>query len=963
MVRPFDTTGLPPGATFGASTGATVGTADTAGTGDPSAHVDPGPLKVGQSFGSRYHIIKLLGIGGMGAVYQSWDAELSVAVALKVIRGRHASPDQEKRFKTELVLARSVTHKNVVRIHDLGEIDGTKYITMSYVQGADLATLLRTYGAFPVDRALRLARQVAAGLEAAHEAGVVHRDLKPANVMIGADDLALIMDFGISASTEDAAAGGIIGTLEYMAPEQGVGQTVDGRADIYAFGLILYELLSGPRVSTATTAQERVAAMRERTMKGIAPIRAIEPAVPEPLAALVDKCLAVRAADRFQTTGELRKALAAIDDAGELIPIPRRVSSLMLSSAAAIVLLLAGTTYVVGRRMAPPPAKHEIVSVLVTDFDNKTGDPSLDSVGAQAMSNALDATQYIALYPARDAREIATDLSKDGSNRLTNEMAHLIARREGVRMLVEGSIEKNGIGYRLSTKAVDAASDKTVASATATATDRDDVLHAVQTLAGRVRAAVGESKSDMDRLSAAETFTAGSLEAMQAYARAQDLVNTGKVQDALAAYQQAIDRDPQMGRAYSGMAIVYRNLGQMDKADATYRQALKYVDRMSDREKGRTLGSYYVSMTHNYRKAIETYEALLAKYPNDQASLANLALSYSAEHNFAKAVEISRHIVQLYPRNIIARANYAAYALYAGDFDVAITETNVALKQNPSYQFAFLPRALAQLSKGDRQAGLDTYGRFAALSPFGASVSKLGVADYAMYEGAYRDAIAILTPAVAIDEKAKDTSAAAAKYVALGDAQLAVGRRDLAATAARRAATLDSSPSVLFPAALTLIAADHESDARDIADKLGMKLENEPRSYARLIDAEIYRRHRRIPDAIDNIVDAQKRFDSWWSRFLLGRMYEELTDDPHHPEALAELDLAIKRRGEAADAFASDTPMMRYIPPAYYWLGRAQEGMQATAAARKTFEQFLAIQRRAADTDALATDARSRLGH
>ena len=196
-------------------------------TGDgPMGHAT-GPLRPGQSFGPRYHIIKMLGVGGMGAVYQAWDAELGVAVALKVIRTdsrrRSVSPDAEKRFKQELLLARQVTHKNVVRIHDLGEIDGIKYITMPFLQGDDLATMLRRDGKLPVARALRIARQIAGGLEAAHDAGVVHRDLKPANVMISADDLALIMDFGISASNDEAAGGGIVGTLEYMAPEQGTG--------------------------------------------------------------------------------------------------------------------------------------------------------------------------------------------------------------------------------------------------------------------------------------------------------------------------------------------------------------------------------------------------------------------------------------------------------------------------------------------------------------------------------------------------------------------------------------------------------------------------------------------------------------------------------------------------------------------------------------------------------------------
>ncbi len=313
-----DTTGLPPGATRGGVTGGvtgdvtldvagglaiTVGPATQMGIGltvtragtsaettspDAPTREATGPLQVGQSFSPRYHIIKLLGVGGMGAVYQAWDAELSVAVALKVIRidrrRGSASPEAEKRFKNELLLARQVTHKNVVRIHDLGEIDGIKYITMPYVQGDDLKTVLHRDGKLPIARALRLARQIAAGLGAAHDAGVVHRDLKPPNIMIGGagdDEQALIMDFGISASTSEAASGGVFGTLEYMAPEQSTGAVVDARADIYAFGLILYEMLVGPRPAPSGTVQDRIDAMKRRFEQGLPAVRTLDESIPD----------------------------------------------------------------------------------------------------------------------------------------------------------------------------------------------------------------------------------------------------------------------------------------------------------------------------------------------------------------------------------------------------------------------------------------------------------------------------------------------------------------------------------------------------------------------------------------------------------------------------------------------------------------------------------------------------------
>src|SRR5438552_5335294 len=334
MGADLNVTRMGPGAELGITSGLTVTRAWTSAISlETPSQAATGPLKVGQTFGPRYHIIKLLGVGGMGAVYQAWDAELSVAVALKVIRvdRQHGtvSPEAEKRFKNELLLARQVTHKNVVCIHDLGEIDGIKYITMPFVQGDDLKTVLRRDGKLPIARALRLARQIAAGLDAAHEAGVVHRDLKPPNIMIGAtgdEEQALIMDFGISASTEEAASGEIVGTLEYMAPEQGTGAVVDARADIYAFGLILYEMLVGPRPSPSGTAQDRMEAMKRRFEQGLPAARTLDASIPLALDAFVTCCLERDPAARFQTTAELVADLDRLDDTGELRPLATRVS-------------------------------------------------------------------------------------------------------------------------------------------------------------------------------------------------------------------------------------------------------------------------------------------------------------------------------------------------------------------------------------------------------------------------------------------------------------------------------------------------------------------------------------------------------------------------------------------------------------------------------------------------------------
>ena len=419
-----DTTGLPASALNTrilnqADAGATIG-ADTTGLPAsaggvrqaPPSKAPKGPLEIGQQFGSRYHILKQLGIGGMGAVYQAWDSELEVAVALKVIRPEVtrdpvAAQDIERRFKQELLLARQVTHRNVVRIHDLGEINGIKYITMLYIEGSDLSTVLRDEK-LTVPRVIAIAREIAAGLQAAHEAGVVHRDLKPANVMIEHEH-AVIMDFGIARSTSRGASGAapgggdgrsahpavedeltrvaatvvgeVIGTIEYMAPEQARGEHVDQRADVYAFGLIIYDMLVGKRRSEH--AVSAVGELQKRLAQPPPPVRTLVPAVPEALDALVTKCVEPDPAKRYQTTAEL---VAAPRSARRQWQAQAEETCRRMPATVAVATVLLGTSAGVWwyqRQFIPPPV-HDPVSVVIADFQNNTGSGVRPYVGTDA---------------------------------------------------------------------------------------------------------------------------------------------------------------------------------------------------------------------------------------------------------------------------------------------------------------------------------------------------------------------------------------------------------------------------------------------------------------------------------------------------------------------------------------------------------------------------------------------------
>ena len=941
-----------------------------------------GPLKPGDALGARYRILSVLGSGGMGVVYKAWDEELGVALAMKVIRPEVlADPiiatELEQRFKRELLLARQVSHRNVVRIHDIGDVHGIKYITMSYIEGLDLATILEAREKLPVVEALALARQIASGLQAAHEAGVIHRDLKPANIMFDGKH-AVLMDFGIAraaAPTADALAGqlairpapalaggmttvgAIVGTVEYMSPEQAQGTEVDQRSDVYAFGLILRDMLLGRRRAGDRSAVEE---LMRRIHTPPASLRASDASVPEAIDQIVQRCVQPAPADRFQSMQEALAALDRLDEAGHVIPERRVVTPRLVAGLALVAAALIGVTWWLVAP-APPPPQHPPMPLLVADFVNRANDPVFEGSLEEALGMAMEGASFITAYPRRQARETAMQIG--AGEELTEAAARLISRREGLKVILAGAIDRHDGGYTVSVAALDPAAEgpqaRPLAEASANAAQKSDVLPAVGKVAARLRRLLGETEVESGRQAAGETFTAGSLEAMRAYARAQQLALANNYKEALQAYEQAISLDPGLGRGYIGMAVIYTNIYKDHaKAEAYYAAGMKHVDRMTEREKYRTMGAYYLLGVRNYDQAKDTYDALVRAYPADDVGHFNLALAMLNVGEVQGAVSEVKKGLEVHPRNSLQRYNYAMYSMYAGDFDTAIEQARILVGADAGFEYNRLPLALSLAARGDVAGARAEYARLAALSAFGQSMASTGEADLEMYLGRPRAALAVLNAGIARDEAARNQGALAQKLAALADVELALGDRGAAARAARRAVASSAHESLLYPAAHVLLQAGAEGEARKVASTLENMLQRQTVAFARLIDGELALIDRRPAAAIEAFQAAQKRRDSWFSRFLLGRTYAEAG---HYPEALRELELAVKRRGEAADAFFYDMPTLRYLPPAYYWLARTQEAMGNATEARKSYSLFLGLRQEAEPGDALVADARRRV--
>jgi len=897
-------------------------------------------LEPGSAFGTRYRILRQLGAGGMGIVYQAWDDELGVAVALKVIRpdvsdDPLAAQEIEKRFKRELLLARQVTHKNVVRIHDLGEEDGIKYITMPYIEGQDLADVLQERGRMPVADVRRLARHIAAGLVAAHEAGVVHRDLKPENIMIDGDGQPQIMDFGISRSVVSStatatAAGAIVGTLEYMAPEQARGQNVDQRADIYALGLILYDLLAGRRRVGA--AESALTEMMRRMQEPLPPLRTLAPEVPEAFERVIARCLKVNPDERYQTTAALLIDLDALGPDGRALPLYRqRHWNPVSATLAVLVLLSAGAAVWFWQHRAPPvpPAARAPVSVLIADFDNQTGDPVFQGSLEQALGIAIEGAPFITSFPRLEAQRAIQRQKPNGT--LNEEGARLVAASQGIGILLLGQIAAAGAdAYDLTLKAIDARTSKTVATKTVRAKSKPGVLDAVGTLATAVRTTLGDAPPASATAAYGETFTAASLEAMKEYSLAQELALNRQDEEAIPHYRRATEIDANFGRAYAGWAVSAFTRGRKAEAETQWQRAVALLDRMTEREKYRTLGSYALGVSRNYTQAIENYSELVRRYPADTAGHSNLALAYFFMLDFPRAFDEGRKAMALQPGSYRFASNYALYAMYAGEFDAAAKQATQLIRDNPDRDVAYLPLAISQIAAGRFDEARATYTKMAAI-PSGASTAAMGLADLAMYQGRYEDALAILQPAVEADSKTSNTQGMTTKYLAIGEASAALGRRAEAQAAVGRAVAGASTEDVLLPASRVLAAIGRDADARTLALRLDAQIPVRTRAYGKIIEGELALRAGKARDAFDAFEAARRLSDVWLTHFDLG---VALAQADQYVQAISEFDVAQKRRGEATALFLDDIPTFRMLAPLPGWQRRASDAAKGAAAAR-----------------------------
>ncbi len=603
------------------------------------------------------------------------------------------------------------------------------------------------------------------------------------------------------------------------------------------------------------------------------------------------------------------------------------------------------------------PAAIEPVSVLIADFSNETSEPVFDGVLEQLLTMSLEAAPYVSLLDRNQAEGLAREVDPDADG-LPPPAARLVAVREGVSVLLAGSIEPASGGYRVSMAGLNPLTGETDFDLAADASDRDAVPGAVVSLSRRVREALGDAPTEQDDTSSyrGEPLRATSIEAAKAYADATQLNYQGDPAAAAELYRRATELQPDWGTVYGAWAMNEYQRGRPDAAEALWEKAMSLAGTMPESDRLFRLGSYFFMVREDNENALASFAEYVEKYPGNTAARNNLAVVAFNTLVFTRAADEGRKLVELFPKSRLYRTNLALFAMYAGDFDGAAGEARIVLEEDPGYEAAYLPLAIASLEAGDPDAAVEFYRRMEA-SPrgfFGERVATIGLADTHMYRGSFGLARDILMERIERSGE-ESTAESAILQIVLAEAYAASGEDSMAIEAARAALALSRQRAITVSAALVFLSAGEPESARALADELGGSLPAFNRAYAGMIEAAFQRESGQPLDAIATLRTAIRIADLWRIHWELGRAH---LDAGEFAAALAEFELCAERRGEAVATFLDDVPTYRYLAELPYWTARARAGLGMRDDAAAGYEAFLALR---PEGGQFVNDARRRL--
>jgi eukaryotic-like serine/threonine-protein kinase len=898
---------------------------------DQTSEPEKEPFAAGEVFAGRYRMITRIGRGEMGDVWRADDLVLETPVALKVIHS--SGSDVRGRILDEVRLARQITHPAVCRVFDVGEAAGAVFYSMELVRGENLSTLLKRVGRMPSERVIDIGCQLCTGLAAAHAQGVLHRDLKPANILIDNDGLVRITDFGIVMTPADPGSQKGTGTPGYMAPEQRrAGAALSERTDVYALGLVLYELVVGqhpferddsigqpPRPSTVVA---NVHPQLERViMHALLPVPG----------------------DRPSSALEMGEILESIDarDAAWLSTSPasvRLIKTRWLIAAAVAVAAMAVLVVVSFVRSPGTPALTEQDTIMLADFENTTGEPVFDGALKVALAVALEQSPFLKVFPDERARETLLLMKRSPDERVTRAIAREIARRERLKALLVGSIATLGRNYVLALEAINAETGDVMAREQAEAGSKEQVLTSLGTATSRLREKLGESLASIQKYDVAlPRATTASLEALHAYALALDEGRLVPRLEALPHLRRAIELDPNFAMAQALLSAVYANTYQSALAPEFSRKAFDLRDRVSERERFYISWRYYRDAEQAWDKALDLARSWTTTYPREAFAFNSLGSALIRLGRYEQSVEPFREAIRLDPRFVPPYGNLGASLMALSRFDESKAVLQQAFGQGLdfigahriSYLLAFIQGDTSAMARHlDSSVGLrQTNQAFAWQASASAFAGRMRAAHEQFHRG------------VQMSLQGEFKEVASQLTMQDAEAHATVGECGVVRAEVTAGLQLSRDNETLERASRALALCGAGAEAMSLSTELATRFPQATvtQRISLPVTAAMLAGHQGQTTRVLGLLEPVRPYDHapsalFWPAYLRGQAYLKLKDGQ---AASVQFQSIVENRGEV--------PASALFPLAHLGLARAATLANDTAKARKAYEDFFAL--------------------